>query len=344
MEPLIRPVYFKQDRLYVLDQTLLPEKEVYLEINSIEEAVEAIKELKVRGAPALGIAAAYSFLLGIKDYLDSEGAILRRGREVKNILEASRPTAVNLFWALNRMYLKLEQLVSKNITGGELYSSLKAEADLILEEDLNASRRMFASFLNLVPDGLSLKVLTHCNTGALATGGLGTALGVIRALHEKGKVSHVYATETRPLLQGARLTAWELEKYGIPYNVITDSAAAYLIFQGKVDAVIVGADRVASNYDTANKIGTLSLAVAAKFCNVPFFVVCPETTLDPETSEGSEIKIELRSGAEIGLFNGKKIVPDPEKCLNYAFDVTPAEFITAIVTDQRIVKLKEIQW
>mgnify|MGYP000420137269 CR=1 FL=1 len=344
MEPLIRPVYFEHDRLYVLDQTILPEKEVYLEITCVEEGVEAIKKLKVRGAPALGITAAYIFLLGIRDYISSSEAVFERARKVKRVLEKSRPTAVNLFWALNRMYSKLKELVSKNITGDTLYASLKAEADSILEEDLQASRRMFENFLKLVPDGLSLAVLTHCNTGALATGGLGTALGAIRALYDKGKVKHVYSTETRPLLQGARLTAWELERYGIPYNVITDSAASYLIFQGKVDAVIVGADRVAANYDTANKIGTLSLAVSASFCNVPFFVVCPESTLDPDTSDGKEIEIELRSGEEVGIFNGRKIVPAPEKCLNYAFDVTPSKFLTAIVTDQRIITLRKLQW
>jgi methylthioribose-1-phosphate isomerase len=345
MELLVRPVYFESDTLFVLDQTLLPDGEVYLEIRDLEQAVSAIKELKVRGAPAIGVAAAYSFLLGIKDYLDLSGdAFLKKAKEVKEILESARPTAVNLFWSVQRMYSKLEHLLKAGEDAFKIYSALKDEADSIFKEDLEASLRIFENFLSLVPENIALSVLTHCNTGALATAGLGTALGVIRALYERGKLKFVYATETRPLFQGARLTAWELEKYGIPYNVITDSSAAYVLFQRKIDAIIVGADRVAANYDTANKIGTLSLALAAAYYKIPFFVVCPETTFDPSTRNGQEIQIELRSGTEIGVIAGKKIVPDPEKCFNPAFDVTPASLITAIITDKRIICIKEIPW
>lgn len=347
MEPLIRPVSFFKWELIILDQTLIPFEERYLKITKLDEAIQAIKELKVRGAPAIGIAAAFSFVLGIKNELDRKSGedILTIASLVKRKIENSRPTAVNLFNTLDRMFDKTKQLVNEGKDSDVLLNELLDEANRILEEDLKASRGMISNFLKLFEDNKKpLSFLTHCNTGALATGGLGTALGAIRGMYEKGKVEKVYITETRPLLQGARLTAWELEKYGIPYNLIVDSAGPYLISKGMVDAVVVGADRVARNGDTANKIGTLSLALAAKEYNIPFIVVCPSTSLDVNIKEGSQIKIEYRSSQEVGFFGGKSITVDPYKCLNPAFDITPHEFITAIVLETEVRFFKEMPW
>ncbi|MCX7831353.1 MAG: S-methyl-5-thioribose-1-phosphate isomerase [Actinobacteria bacterium] len=347
MEPLVRPVSFSRWELMILDQTLIPFEERYLRITELDDAIEAIKQLKVRGAPAIGIAAAYSFVLGIKNEMDrgTEENILKIAQSVKRKIENSRPTAVNLFNALNRMFDRTKQLIEERKNSDQILDELVNEANMILEEDLNASRGMISNFLKLF-EGVKkpLSFLTHCNTGALATGGLGTALGAIRAMYEIDKVEKVFATETRPLLQGARLTAWELEKYGIPYNLIVDSAAPYLISKGMVDAVVVGADRVARNGDTANKIGTLSLALAAKEYDIPFIVVCPSTSLDLNIEDGSQINIEYRSSQEVGYFKGERITVDPYKCLNPAFDVTPHQFITAIVFETEIKLFREMSW
>lgn len=346
LKELIKPVQFQNDALLILDQTLLPGQETYLTIKDVDEAVEAIKALKVRGAPAIGIAAAYAFLLGLKQAkVKNIEDLLEVSKVVKKKLENSRPTAVNLFHALKRMEEKLKSLVKQSKEVKEIIKELESEARAIHEEDLEASRKIVKNALEVFKDCPDkLNVLTHCNTGALATGGLGTALAVVRGLNEVGKLGKVYATETRPLFQGARLTAFELEKYGFDYEVIVDSASAFLMAQGKIDAVIVGADRVAKNGDTANKIGTFSLALAAYYFNIPFFVVCPVSTLDGKISDGSQIPIEFRSPFEIGYLNTYQIAANPERCLNPAFDITPAKFISAIITDKDVKIIRGFSW
>lgn len=327
MKRLITPVRYQGDSLEILDQTLLPEQEKYIQLDGLDRVVDAIKELRVRGAPAIGIAAAYGYIIGLKNGLDED--------EVFNRLSSSRPTAVNLFQALNRMRAAYYEALERRAGEHDVITRLEQAAKGIEHEDLQASLEMAEKGLELMAD--ARVVLTHCNTGALATAGLGTALGVIRKLFEEGNLELVIATETRPLLQGARLTAWELEKYGIPYRLIVDSAAPYIMKKYGVDAVVVGADRVARNGDTANKIGTFMLAVAADYLNIPFYVVCPESTIDEETDTGADIVIEERDGREVSFVGGLKIAPSPGRCLNYAFDVTPARLITAVITDKRII-------
>lgn len=346
MNLTIKPVFFKDEKLYILDQSKLPFEEVYLEIDSLETAIEAIAKLKVRGAPAIGIAAAYAFVIGLKNaLLMNSKEILTISAEVKRKLEKSRPTAVNLFNALNRMESKLKSLVASGLCHEEIYRKLIEEADQIYAEDLRASQEIFRRFLELFKEVEEpLNVLTHCNTGALATSGLGTALGAIRALHETGKVKTVFATETRPLLQGSRLTVWELQKYGIDHRLIVDSAAAFLMSEGLIDLVVVGADRVARNGDTANKIGTLALAISANHFKVPFIVVCPSSTFDMSLENGKQIPIEYRGCDEINSIRGQKVSSADTNCLNPAFDITPAELITAIVSEKEVLKFKELPW
>lgn len=327
MKILIKPVSYDGKSLNILDQTRLPEEEKYLSLNSLEQVVAAIKELRVRGAPAIGVAAAYGYIIGLKNGMDE--------KDVYEKLSSSRPTAVNLFWALNRMRSSYEKAIQQGCDQQSLLQELEKTARMIEEEDLQASLGMAENGLKILKE--TRVVLTHCNTGALATAGLGTALGVIRYMYEKGKLELVVATETRPLLQGARLTAWELEKYGIPYRLIVDSAAPYAMEKLGVEAVVVGADRVARNYDTANKVGTFMLAIAARRLGIPFYIVCPESTIDTTTNTGDDIVIELRDGNEIAFCGNKKTAPNPQKCLNFAFDVTPSSLITAIITEKRVI-------
>lgn len=345
MELIVKPLYFENGTLYILDQTRLPHEEVYLALNTVEEVVDAIKKLKVRGAPAIGIAASYGYVIGLLSAKRDGKDLYIEALNVRQMLESSRPTAVNLFNCLMRMHEKFLSLYDGGAEGESIISTLIEEANAIHREDIEASLAMAENFLKLVEGaGKKLKVLTHCNTGALATGGLGTALGVIRAMHEKGLLEMVFVTETRPLLQGLRLTAWELSKYGIPYKIIVDSAGPFLISKGEVDAVIVGADRVARNGDTANKIGTLSLAIAADRYGIPFFVICPSSTFDDEISTGSDIPVEFRSCDEILSFSGVKVAPQDGHCLNPAFDVTPSELITAIVYEKGVRIYRDVVW
>jgi methylthioribose-1-phosphate isomerase len=305
MPDAVQPLRWKADRLELLDQRLLPDKAVYVTCRSAEEVAQAIRDMVVRGAPAIGCAAAF-------------GVVLSKGSpESFDVLARSRPTAVNLFWALERM---------------KKAKNLEAEAIAIYEEDLAANRAMGKLGAELIPEGA--RVMTHCNTGALATAGYGTALGVIRSAKDK-KIS-VIANETRPYLQGARLTAWELVQEGIPCTLITDSMAGHLMARGEVDLVIVGADRIAANGDVANKIGTYPLAVLAKRHGIPFYVAAPCSTFDPKIQDGSRIPIEERPASEVTGYRGTRWAPEGVSVRNPAFDVTPAELITGIICEKGI--------
>jgi methylthioribose-1-phosphate isomerase len=309
--------------LELLDQTRLPSETVYLQCRTAEDVCQAIKRLSVRGAPAIGVAAAYGACVGV-----NEGRDLN---DVCDYLATSRPTAVNLFWALERM---------RRATGTRpTRERLLAEARAIHDEDreqCTALGRHGADLLARLPEGAG--ILTHCNAGALATGGDGTALAVIFELARRGKRPHVWADETRPLLQGARLTMWELMQRGVEATLICDSMAAQVMREGRIQAVITGADRVAANGDAANKIGTFSVATLARVFNIPFYIAAPLTTFDLSIASGTEIPIEQRAADEITCGFGKQTAPDGAQVYNPAFDVTPAELITAIITDRGIVQ------
>ena len=315
---VVQPIVWADDRLRLLDQRVLPQQEAYLECRSAEEVAHAIRAMAVRGAPAIGIAAAYGLALDAARGAPYETA--------ERVLAQSRPTAVNLRWALERMG-RLKDRSSR---------ALLAEARAIHVEDLEQNRRMAAFGAALLPRGA--RVLTHCNTGALATGGHGTALGVIRTAHEQGKIAQVFATETRPWLQGARLTAWELQKEQIPSRLIADGAAAWLMARHDIDWVIVGADRIAANGDTANKIGTYALAVAARRHKVNFMVVAPTGTFDLRCKNGAAIHIEERAALELTEFRGAQVAPANTDAFNPVFDVTPASLITALVCERGAIR------
>jgi len=320
--------------LELLDQRALPRHTAYLVLASAAEVAEAIRALAVRGAPAIGCAAAYGVAVEAWRMRDAVPTSLADHLERAFAeLAASRPTAVNLFWALERMRGAWQGV--RTAPAAAIAERLLAEADAILDEDLRANRRMGQLGAVLVPDGA--RILTHCNAGALATAGHGTALGVIRSAHQAGKRVQVYADETRPVLQGARLTAWELQQDGIPVTLLPDSAAGQLMARGGVDLVIVGADRVAANGDVANKIGTYPLAVLAERHGVPFYVACPVSTLDPATADGATIPIEERSAAEVTGYGSERWAPDGIAVLNPAFDVTPAGLVTALITDAGVL-------
>ncbi len=316
----IRAVQWQGDHLRLLDQRRLPADEVWVECRTAEQVTQAIRNLAVRGAPAIGIAAAWGVALAAQGGapLDLAMAMLR----------AARPTAVNLMWALDRM--------RRRIAGGADAAALLREAQAIQDEDLAANRRMGELGAALLAPGSG--VLTHCNTGSLATAGFGTALGVIRAGVAAGRIDRVYADETRPWLQGARLTMWELMRDGIPAQLIADSAAAHLMKSGAVQWVIVGADRIAANGDTANKIGTYQLSVAAKYHGVKFMVVAPASTVDMATGSGEEIDIELRDPAELLGVAGVRTVVADAQAWNPVFDVAPAELIDVIVTERGVIE------
>ncbi|WP_043883894.1 S-methyl-5-thioribose-1-phosphate isomerase, partial [Caldanaerobacter subterraneus] len=295
----------------------------------------AIKDMVVRGAPAIGAAAAYGVVLAAQQFMKEEKEnFLKNMENALNVLSKSRPTAVNLTWAIGRMRGVLEKV--KDLSVSDIYEALKEEANKIYFEDLETNKKM-AKIGNEVikPNAV---ILTHCNTGALATVGYGTALGVIREAHYSGKNIFVYADETRPRLQGAKLTAWELVQEGIPAKLIADSVAATLIRDGKIDIILVGADRIALNGDTANKIGTFMLSVVAKVYNVPFYVVAPTSTIDFNIETGAEIVIEERSPEEVTHINGVRIAPEGIDVYNPAFDVTPHENITGIITEKGIIR------
>ncbi len=327
----IHPLTWKGGELVFLDQTLLPREERYVSAHDVATVAEAIRALRIRGAPLIGVAAAYGTVLSALS-ADSAGSARARVSEAIQLLRSTRPTAVNLFAALARMEGVLNHVDER----GDLARCLLAEANAIEREDGEACRRIGEFGASLLSVGSS--VLTHCNAGALATAGIGTAIGIITTAHAQGKIVRVYADETRPLLQGARLTAWELSRAGIATFLITDSTAGVVLSRGMVQAVIVGADRIAANGDTANKIGTYSVAVLARRHNVPFYVAAPMSTVDLSTPTGESIAIEERDPAEVLAIGGHPIAPEGVGAFSPAFDVTPNELITAIVTNCGIVQ------
>jgi len=321
------------DRLRILDQTQLPQKEVYLELGNYQDIASAIVELKIRGAPAIGVAGGYAVALGaLKIKTGSKADFIKELQKIIQQIALTRPTARNLFRALERMERTAESV--KDVDN--IKKSLVNESLAIHTEEAEATLKLSKLGADLIKDGFS--ILTHCNTGPLATAGYGTALGVIIQAYEQGKKLRVLATETRPLLQGARLTAWELKAFKIPFSLITDSMAGYFMGKGEIDCVIVGADRIALNGDTANKIGTYTLAVLAKENKIPFYVAAPLTTVDPSLASGDEIPIELRSPDEVTHIQGIAIAPEGIEALNPAFDVTPHPYITAIITEGGIIR------
>jgi methylthioribose-1-phosphate isomerase len=327
-----KAIEWANGRLRILDQSQLPRQQVFLDLDDYRDVVLAIKRMKVRGAPSIGVAAAYGIALAASsiETADSE-EFLRRIDEVMEAFAAARPTAVNLFRAINRMKRAAQE---DNVRG--VKDSLVSEAKRIHEEEISATTKLSRLGADLIKDGFG--VLTHCNAGPLATAGYGTALGVIKAAKEQGKGLSVFATETRPLLQGARLTAWELLQEGIPVTLITDSMAGYFMRQKKIDCVVVGADRIAANGDVANKIGTYTLAVLAKENKVPFYVAAPTSTIDLSLSSGDRIPIEERSPDEVTHIQGVPIAPEGVRAANPAFDVTPHRYVTTIITERGIVK------
>ncbi|RJR46529.1 MAG: S-methyl-5-thioribose-1-phosphate isomerase [Deltaproteobacteria bacterium] len=323
------------NKVKLLDQRKLPREEIYLEITDYREVIEAIRTLAIRGAPAIGVAAAMGAALGALE-LKTEDPREFAGKfdHICREIAAARPTAVNLFWALDRMQNLAQAHAGEPV--GLLKERLVAEAQAMLKEDETINRRMAQAGQAVIKEGM--RVITHCNTGALATGAYGTALGVLRAAKEAGKRFSVWVDETRPLLQGARLTTWELSKIGIPYTLIPDGAAAALMAKGLVDLAIVGADRIAANGDTANKIGTYGVAVMAHYHGIPFYVAAPLSTFDFSIPDGSHIPVEERSGAEITHLWGQPVAPADAQALNLAFDVTPSDLISGIITEGGVAR------
>ncbi len=339
--PFPFPVVSWDDGAVVLiDQTLLPAELAWRRCHDIPSLCQAIVELAVRGAPAIGVAAAHGLALAWNLAHEQTGGDVARMVPVfqsyRAELAATRPTAVNLFWALNRSGSLAEKMVATGASAAEIGTALLAEAVAIRDEDVNMCRTMGEAGAKLLPEFGT--ILTHCNAGGLATGGYGTAIGVIYAAKAAGKTLHVFADETRPLLQGARLTAWELVNQGIEVTVLCDSAAATVLRQGKVDAVITGADRVAANGDAANKIGTYPLAVLAHRHDVPFYVAAPASTFDPDTPDGDGIEIEERDPAEVHRWQEVQATPEGAQAWNPAFDVTPNALITAFITEHGILR------
>lgn len=319
--------------IILFDQTRLPLEMVELRIKSHDELIAAIKRLAIRGAPALGVAGALGVALIMRNCERSGWSVVDRDRAIED-LRSARPTAVNLAWGVDQVRPLL----------GSGSAAVLERAIEIAATDASANRAMGARGADAIEFMIprkQLRLLTHCNTGALATTDWGTALGVIRELHNRGRVEEVFADETRPLLQGSRLTAWELSQLEIPYRILPDGAAASALFAGLIDAVLIGADRIARNGDTANKIGSLAVAVAAHQVNVPFFVVAPESTVDRSLPDGSKIEIEFRSDIEVTHFAGVATAPLGSRTYNPAFDVTPARYITAVITEQRLYRVSE---
>lgn len=327
----VRPLQWNGDSLSVLDQRLLPLRTDYLSCRSAEDIADAIRVLAVRGAPAIGIAAAYGVVLAAHAERAAAGhAVLERIQPVLDLLENARPTAVNLRWAVQRMRCRLSAL------GADWRRGIENEATAIQAEDLAANHAMGRLGAQCLPDGA--RVLTHCNTGSLATAGFGTALGVIRAGVAMRRISQVYASETRPWLQGSRLTIWELLQDGIPATLIIDSASAYLMQSGMIDAVIVGADRICANGDVANKIGTYAHALAAKAHGVKVMVVAPASTVDMATGQGGDIEIEQRSATELTQIGGHAVAAQAASVFNPVFDITPAHCIDFLVTERGVIE------
>lgn len=335
-EPL-SSVYWGGDHLVLLDQRLLPEEIVYLKLYTPEEVWEGIHSMKVRGAPAIGIAAAFGAVLGgMQVEADGREDWLQQVAKTCAYLATSRPTAVNLFWALDRIKLAAEKLAASDLDTAGLNAALLAEAEAIRAEDEDVCRRIGENALPFFRDGMG--VLTHCNAGGLATAKYGTALAPMYLAHEQGLNIKVFADETRPVLQGARLTAFELQQAGIDVTLLADNMAAMVMSKGWIQAVIVGTDRVAANGDVANKIGTYGVAVLAKAHGIPFYVACPLSTIDLNTKTGADIPIEERPAEEITEGFGKRTAPQGVKVYNPAFDITPNEYVTAIITEKGVVQ------
>jgi methylthioribose-1-phosphate isomerase len=332
---MIQTLEWTDSGVRFIDQTKLPTEETYVTCRTADQVADVIRDMIVRGAPAIGVAAAMGIALGVKNSKAETTAELKPEFDrVCDVIGKTRPTAVNLFWAIRRMRDKFELLRVRPLP--QLKQALIEEAQRMHAEDIAANQAMGKFGATLMP--ASGGVLTHCNAGALATCGYGTALGVIRAAVEQGKKIHVYADETRPFLQGSRLTAWELMKDGIPTTVISDNMAGAMMSQGKIGAIVVGADRIAANGDVANKIGTYTVAVLAKEHSIPFYVAAPLSTIDFETADGSKIPIEQRNSREVTHFAGKQVTPEGVSIENPAFDVTPSKYVTAIVTEKGIAR------
>ena len=331
----IKTIEFKDNILYLIDQRALPVKTEFFKCKTYRDVDFAINDMVVRGAPAIGATAAYGAVLAADEFMDEDKDVfLEKMDNALDVLNKSRPTAVNLMWAVKRMKGLIE--ANKDLSNKEIYEKVLQEASNIYEEDIKTNRAMAKHGNEIVPQGST--ILTHCNTGALATVDYGTALGVVREAHYTGKDIFVYADETRPRLQGGKLTAWELVQEKIPANLIADSVAATLIRDGKIDLILTGADRVANNGDAANKIGTFMLSVVAKAYNVPFYIVAPTTTIDFDMESGDDIDIEERDAREVTHINGVRIAPEGIEVYNPAFDVTPNENITGIITEKGILR------
>ena len=329
----IKAVEWLDNKLRILDQSKLPREQSFIELTDYQDVALAIKDMRVRGAPAIGVAAAYGIAMGAQGTEEANKEdFLVQLNQITQAFAATRPTAVNLFQAIKRM----EKLAAQGDDVPEIKRALIAEARKIHNEEIEATRRLSQLGAELIKDGFT--ILTHCNAGPLATAGYGTALGVIRAAKEEGKRISVIATETRPLLQGARLTTWELKQENIPVTLITDSMAGHFMNRGKINCVIVGADRIAANGDVANKIGTYSLAVLAKENGIPFYVAAPTSTIDPSLTSGVDIPIEERNPEEVTHIQGSTIAPEGIEAANPAFDVTPHIYISAIITEKGVIK------
>jgi methylthioribose-1-phosphate isomerase len=340
--PQVYPVIWHEDRILLIDQNRLPTEYVIVEISRCDDMARAIKTMIVRGAPAIGVAAAYGMYLGAREIkTEDRDAFLTQLEDIAQVLRQTRPTAVNLFWAIARMMKTAYETIG---SVEQLKASLLQTAQAIQVEDLQTCQAIGDRGLEVMPTTPDqLCILTHCNAGALATAGYGTALGVVRSAWREGRLARVYADETRPRLQGARLTSWECVQEGIPVTVITDSMAAHCMKQGLIDVVIVGADRIAANGDTANKIGTYSLAIVAKAHEVPFFVAAPLSTIDFELPSGTKIPIEERHPSEIYQIGETVVCPPGVEFYNPSFDITPAELITGIITEQGVVAPSELK-
>jgi methylthioribose-1-phosphate isomerase len=332
---MIQTIEWTDHGVRFIDQTKLPTEETYVNCTTHEEVADVIRTMVVRGAPAIAMAAAMGIALGVNNSkAETVGDLKRDFDQICDLMSKTRPTAVNLFWAIRRMQEKFERIRIRPIP--QIKQSLIEESQRMHAEDIAANQAMGRHGATLMPS--SGGVLTHCNAGALATAGYGTALGVIRAAIEQGKKIHVYADETRPFLQGSRLTAWELMKDGIPTTVISDNMAGAMMSQGKIGAIVVGADRIAANGDVANKIGTYTVAILAKEHGIPFYVAAPISTVDLECPDGSQIPIEQRNAREVTHIAGKQMVPDGVEIENPAFDVTPAKYVVAIITEKGIAR------
>lgn len=335
VKPIIKTLWWENGRLYIIDQRKLPEEEKILELKNIKEVWNSIRNLSIRGAPAIGCVAAYGIALS---------ALKARTKDIEKFikiikgdieyLRTSRPTAYNLFFALSRMEDVLKEMAGRTVE--ELKDRLLEEAERIYREDLECCYKIGKNGARLIKEGMS--ILTHCNAGGLATGGYGTALAVFFTAKKQGKKFHIFVDETRPVLQGARLTAWELKKAGIPYTLICDNMAGYLMKQGRIDMVITGADRIARNGDTANKIGTYSIAVLAKYHRIDFYIAAPFSTFDFSIKDGRSIPVEERDGDEVRKIKGRLISPPDAPVYNPAFDITPANLIKGFITENGIIK------